>query len=45
MLRSKQLASCVQRVDNETVDIKNQHGVPFTLFANPQIPIESEAIE
>ena len=45
MLRSKHLASCVQRVDNETVDIKNEHGVPVTLFANPQIPIEAEAIE
>jgi tRNA-splicing ligase RtcB (3'-phosphate/5'-hydroxy nucleic acid ligase) len=45
MLRSKKISSCVQRLNDTTVRINNPQGVLVTLFANQEIPIETEAIE
>jgi tRNA-splicing ligase RtcB (3'-phosphate/5'-hydroxy nucleic acid ligase) len=44
MLPSKKLAASINRLDKTKLEIKNDHGVPVTLFANEQIPIENEAI-
>ena len=39
------LDSLVHRVDDTTSTIPNPHGVPVTLFANRDVPIELEAVE
>jgi tRNA-splicing ligase RtcB (3'-phosphate/5'-hydroxy nucleic acid ligase) len=39
------LDALVQRVDDTTSYIPNPHGVPVTLFANRDVPIELEAVE
>ena len=39
------LHSLVQRVDDTTSTLPNPHGVPITLFANREVPIELEAVE
>jgi tRNA-splicing ligase RtcB (3'-phosphate/5'-hydroxy nucleic acid ligase) len=39
------LASLVRRIDETTSSIVNPHGVPVTLFANRDVPIELEAVE
>ena len=39
------LQSLVQRVDETTSNLPNPHGVPITLFANRDVPIELEAVE
>lgn len=39
------LDSLARRVDDTQLEILNPHGVPVTLFANRQVPIEVEAIE
>lgn len=39
------LESSVHRVDETTSSISNVHGVPITLFANRDVPIELEAVE
>ncbi len=39
------LESIARRVDETTLDILNPHGVPVTLFANRDVPIEIEAID
>lgn len=37
--------SLAPRVDDTTLSITNPHGVPVTLFANREVPIEVEALE
>lgn len=39
------LQSLVHRVDATTSRVPNPHGVPITLFANGDVPIELEAVE
>ncbi|MCW5806362.1 MAG: RtcB family protein [Deltaproteobacteria bacterium] len=39
------LDALVQRVDDSRSTIVNPHGVPVTLFANRDVPIELEAVE
>jgi tRNA-splicing ligase RtcB (3'-phosphate/5'-hydroxy nucleic acid ligase) len=39
------LDSLVHRVDDTTSNIPNPHGVPVTLFANRDVPIEREAVD
>lgn len=39
------LDALVHRVDALRSSIPNSHGVPVTLFANPDVPIELEAVE
>lgn len=39
------LQSLVERVDETTSNLPNPHGVPITLFANRDVPIELEAVE
>lgn len=39
------LQSVVHRVDDTTSTIPNPHGVPVTLFANRNVPIELEAVQ
>jgi len=39
------LDSVVHRVDESRSNIPNPHGVPITLFANHDVPIELEAVE
>jgi tRNA-splicing ligase RtcB len=39
------LESIAKRIDETRLDIMNPHGVPVTLFANRDVPIELEAIE
>jgi len=39
------LESIAPRIDGTRLDILNPHGVPVTLFANRDVPIELEAIE
>ena len=37
--------SLVHRVDDSRSSLSNPHGVPVTLFANRDVPIELEAVE
>ena len=39
------MESLVQRRDETTLSIANPHGVPVTLFANRDVPVELEAVE
>lgn len=39
------LQSLVHRVDDSTSNLPNPYGVPVTLFANRDVPIELEAVE
>src|SRR5689334_8450685 len=39
------LSSLVHRVDEASSNVPNPHGVPVTLFANRDVPVELEAIE
>src|SRR3954462_9590035 len=39
------LESIAPRIDETRLEIVNPHGVPVTLFANRDVPIELEAIE
>src|SRR3954467_1046511 len=39
------LGALVHRVDETRSNILNPHGVPVTLFANRDVPIELEAVE
>lgn len=45
MGRRRKLDTVVRRVDATRLRIENPQGVPITLFANSEIPIETEAIE
>src|SRR5258705_404600 len=45
MSASSRLDSVARRVDDTRLDIINPDGVPVTLFANRDVPIELEAIE
>ncbi|MEO7731574.1 MAG: RtcB family protein [Kofleriaceae bacterium] len=45
MSANHRLASIAHRIDDTRLDIQNPHGVPVTLFANRDVPIEIEAIE
>jgi tRNA-splicing ligase RtcB (3'-phosphate/5'-hydroxy nucleic acid ligase) len=42
---SNQVDSLVHRRDENTLTIANSHGVPVTLFANRDVPVEREAVE
>jgi tRNA-splicing ligase RtcB len=39
------IAHLVRRTDATRLDVPNPHGVPVTLFANDEIPVEPDAIE
>jgi tRNA-splicing ligase RtcB len=45
MSANHRLESLLQRVDDTSVNILNPQGVPVTLFANRDVPIELEAVE
>lgn len=45
MSGSNRLESLVHRRDDSVSTISNQHGVPITLFANRDVPVELEAVE
>lgn len=45
MSGSDRLESLVHRKDETTLNIDNPHGVPITLFANRDVPVEVEAVE
>jgi tRNA-splicing ligase RtcB len=45
MSRRRKLETLVRRVDATRLQVENPQGVPITLFANSEIPIESEAVE
>jgi tRNA-splicing ligase RtcB len=45
MSGSNRLESLVHRRDETTLDIDNPHGVPITLLANRDVPVEIEAVE
>jgi tRNA-splicing ligase RtcB len=45
MSGSKRLESLVNRRDDSVSTISNPHGVPITLFANRDVPVELEAVD
>jgi RNA-splicing ligase RtcB len=45
MSATHRLDSIARRIDETRLEIINPHGVPVTLFANRDVPIELEAIE
>ncbi len=45
MSGGNRMESLVQRRDETTLSIANAHGVPVTLFANRDVPVELEAVE
>lgn len=45
MSHSRLVDSLALRQDDNTLSIPNPHGVPVTLFANRQVPIEASALE
>ena len=45
MGRRRTLDASVRRVDATRLLIENPQGVPITLFANAEVPIETEAVE
>jgi hypothetical protein len=45
MSATPRLASIAQRIDDNRLNIVNPYGVPVTLFANRDVPIEIEAID
>jgi tRNA-splicing ligase RtcB len=45
MSGSNRVESLVHRQDENSLKIENPHGVPVTLFANQDVPVEMEAVE
>src|SRR3954470_20028985 len=45
MGRRRKLDAVARRVDATRVRIDNPWGVPVTLFANPEIPVDADAVE
>jgi tRNA-splicing ligase RtcB (3'-phosphate/5'-hydroxy nucleic acid ligase) len=45
MSGSNRLESLVHRRDETSLEIDNPHGVPITLFANRDVPVELDAVE
>ena len=45
MSGSNRLELLVHRQDENSLNIENPHGVPVTLFANEEVPVEMEAVE
>jgi tRNA-splicing ligase RtcB len=45
MSNSRLVDQLARRADDTTLEVLNPHGVPVTLFANREVPIEVEALE
>lgn len=45
MAGSNRFESLVRRRDDTSLNIDNPHGVPITLFANHDVPVEMDAVE
>lgn len=44
-MSSKHAHSALRRLDATRIQIENPHGVPVTLFASPEVQLESDAVE